>query len=131
MPVIRRGDADGVDGLVVKHAAHVGVWRDLDLVFVESLDVFAHHVAIHITKRREPHALVFEAFVAADVAGAATTETDHGHVDGVSRAFLSPGGFGDVENAGGGGDGLSEETTAVGHGAVNTGQVMPDVRKMW
>ena len=54
------------------------------------------------------------AAVAADVRAAPSAEADDGDVDGVARAFLGPGSFRDVKDAGGGG--LGEEAAAVGHG---------------
>jgi hypothetical protein len=50
----------------------------------------------------------------------AAAKADYCHVDGVSGALLCPRGFGDVKDAGAGGDGLGEEAAAVGHGAVYT-----------
>src|SRR5207248_2524945 len=92
MPVIRRGDRNGVDGFVFHDAARIGI--DLGLGHAQALHVrqpLAHDVVIDIAYRRHLH--VFEARVLFDVREALAANAADRYSDSIvcTSHLLPPG----------------------------------------
>ena len=120
--MIRRGDAHRVDVFIIQQLPQIRVASDLEFVLIKSIHTFTEHLTIDITQGRDAHAFVFKFPITADVGATTPTEADDSHVHRITRAFLRPRGFSDVENASRCGDGLVEEAAAGVHGVEQTRQ---------
>src|ERR1700709_372787 len=107
MPVIRRGDRDGVDVLVLEQLADVLISFDLVPFGRHLVLALGEDFRVDIAERGEPHAL--QAVVAADVRSAAAIEADDSDADITIRAGGIGASFGGKPDGGGGEGGFLEE----------------------
>src|SRR5213594_34655 len=126
MPVVRRGDGDGVNLLVLEQFADVPVTFDLLIAFAERLDARVEDFAVHIAKGDDTNVFAGQSAHAADVVLAAPAESDNGDANGsVGAANTGPGISGQAEG-GGGESGAFQEGSAI-HGFHNYQWISPAV----
>ena len=111
VPVIRRGDRDGIDLLALQQLADVLIRRHVRALFQKLRLALFEHLRIHVAERHEPHAFHFEVF--RNVIFAAPVEADDGDADVVIRAGRLRADAGGEREGGGGGDGGFEKGAAL------------------
>jgi hypothetical protein len=112
MPVVRRGDADGVNVLVLEKFSDVHVAVDLRGLGAELVHVRAEDFLVHVAHGGESHTFVLHLRVALDVRLPAAIDAYNGDVDRLAGAFgLRDGGERHAERGAGGHAGLDEVAT--------------------
>ena len=82
MPVVRRGDADGVDVLRLQQLADVLVGLHLHALLFEFASLLLEQRLVHIAQRHDARVAQFA--VALDVIGAAAAKPHDGHAHGIA-----------------------------------------------
>ena len=113
MPVVGRGDADGVEVGQFEQLADIGETFDLFVPFAELLDFGVQDLFVHIAKRDDADIFLCQPAQFGDVVFAASAEADNGDADIVIGAGHARPRMSGQTGGGGGEGGAFQETPAI------------------